>query len=125
MSDGWELIARWPGGIVTALATTGEPGDRQVFAATAAGLHVSSDGGRSWRWIALGPAPVVEALAPSPDFATDGTVLAGTADGLYRSTDGGRSWRQVVSGSGVPVIVLAPDFPESRLAFAGTAADGL
>jgi photosystem II stability/assembly factor-like uncharacterized protein len=125
MTDGWELVTHWSGGVVTALATTGDSGDQQVLAATAAGLHVSSDGGRSWRWIGLGPAPIVVALAPSPSFATEGTVLAGAADGLYRSSDGGRSWRQSVSGSGVPAIVLAPDFAETGVAFAGTAADGL
>jgi len=122
VTAGWEFVARWPGGAVTALTTVGEPDAQTVLAGTAAGLHVSSDGGRTWRWTALGPAPILDALAASP---TGSAILAGTSSGLYRSADGGQGWRQVVSGGHVTSVALAPAFDRHGLAFAGTAADGL
>src|SRR5688572_24482625 len=94
-SQGWELLARWPGGAVTALATAfgaaGAGGHSVTVAATAAGLHTSDDGGRSWRWVALGPDPTPECLAVSPQLASDGTLLLGASGGVYRSTDGGNN----------------------------------
>src|SRR6266545_3816261 len=115
MTERWEQMAHWPGGTVTAVTATG------TIAATPAGLHLSSDAGLRWRWIALGPDPIVEAVVASPAFAMDRTLFAGTNSGLHRSVDGGHSWRQVVAGGPVPTIVLAPDFDQSGLAFAGTA----
>ena len=86
-------------GTVAALAAV--PGTAgQVLAATAAGLHVSDDGGQRWRWIALGPHPVVEAIAVSAGLAEDQIVLLGTASGVHRSTDGGRRWRHVLPAAG-------------------------
>src|SRR3954454_18584015 len=110
VSGGWELLARWPGGTVAALATVPNangpvPGaNGPVLAATAAGLHVSTDGGGSWHWIALGPDPVVEAIAVSAGFAEDRTVLLGATGGLHRSTDGGGRWRHVLAGSRVQCL---------------------
>src|SRR4051812_17014242 len=125
MSDAWELLTRWPGGTVMALAALTDASGEAVLAATAAGLHISRDGGRTWRWIQLGPSPVVTALVASPAFERDGALLAGTERGLFRSSDGGRTWQAVVSGSGIPALALAPEFATTGLAFAGTAADGL
>jgi photosystem II stability/assembly factor-like uncharacterized protein len=126
MSDTWELLARWPGGTVAALAVVEMPGwPALVLAATAAGLHVSSDGGRSWRWAGLGPTPVPEALAVSSGFATDHTVLLGTAGGLFRSTDGGRSWRPTLVGSRVQSIAVSPSVAEGGVVLAGTESDGI
>jgi hypothetical protein len=124
MSGGWELLARWPGGTVAALATV--PGAHgPVLTATAAGLHVSTDGGGSWRWIALGPDPVVEAIAVSAGFAEDRTVLLGTTGGLHRSTDGGGRWRHVLAGSRVQCLSATPDFLDGGVVLAGTASDGI
>src|SRR3954464_2379703 len=89
MSKGWELLARWPGGTVAAM--TAAPGTGLTLAATAAGLHVSEDGGRAWAWVALGPDPVIEAVVASAgvtrgaSFAQDGIVLLGTTSGVHRS----------------------------------------
>src|SRR3954470_12658747 len=108
MTAGWELLARWPGGTVAALAAV--PGSNgTVLAATAAGLHVSDDAGQRWRWVALGPNPVVEAIVVSADLAEDRTVMLGTGSGVHRSADGGRRWRHVLSGSRVQCLSTSDD----------------
>lgn len=123
MSGGWELVARWPGGTVSVLASV--PGSGVTLAATAAGLHTSSDGGRRWQWSGLGPAPVTEAIAVSGRFGDDRTVLLGTARGVHRSTDGGTSWRQVLAGSRTQCLSATPDFVDGGVVLAGTESDGI
>jgi hypothetical protein len=127
--EGWQFVARWPGGAVTALATaTADPrtGAQAVtVAATAAGLHVSEDGGHSWRWVALGPDPTPECLAISPTFGADGTLLLGASGGLFRSTDGGVNWRQVLTGSRVQCLTAVMGVVASGAVLAGTESDGL
>ena len=123
MTDTWELLARWPGGTVAALASAGGSG---AVATTAAGLHTSSDGGRTWTWSGLGPDPVAEAVAVSPHFVTDQTVLLGTGSGVHRSIDGGKTWRPVLVGSRVQCVAATPDFATGDgIVLVGTQADGL
>lgn len=128
-SQGWELLAHWPGGAVTALATAsgaaGAGGPLVTVAATAAGLHTSEDGGQTWRWVALGPDPTPECLAVSAQLVSDGTLLLGASSGLYRSTDGGQSWRTVLVGTRVQCLAAAPDMATGGVVFAGTESDGI
>ncbi len=65
-----------------------------VFAAVEGRILRSLDGGQTWEIASLdSPAPLVTALAVSPDFTSDGTLLAATMqDGIFRSTDRGVSW---------------------------------
>jgi hypothetical protein len=92
-----------------------------ALAGTTAGPHRSADGGRSWVTTTSGsPLPFVEALAPSPGFATDRTVFAGTRQGVYRSTDVGATWQPVLVGSRVLALV-----PTGAALFAGTETDGV
>ena len=121
-NDSWDLLAHWPGGTVAALASS--HGFAPV-AATAAGLHTSSDGGQTWTWIGLGPDPVPEALAISAGLAADRTVLLGTSSGTYRSEDGGRSWRPVLVGSRVQCVAATPDLASGGVVLAGTETDGI
>lgn len=124
MSESWQLLATRPGGTVAALAVADE--GRLLFAATAAGLRISSNGGRSWNTAgALGLTPPVEAVAPSPTFGRDRTVFIGTADGLCRSTDGGQSWQLVLAGDRVLSLAVSPSYAEDGLLFAGTENDGI
>lgn len=124
MTSGWELLARWPGGIVAGLASV--PGNAGLtLAATAAGLHVSRDGGQQWQWVALGPDPVAESIAVSARFADDGTVLLGTTSGAYRSVDGGKTWRHVLAGSRVQCLSASPEFLDGGVLLAGTESDGI
>lgn len=64
---------------------------RHVYAATAEGLFLSTDGGEQWTRLSA-PASRLTALAVSPA----GAVFAGTADGgLYRSNDQAKSWERI------------------------------
>lgn len=66
-----------------------------VFAGTDNGLYRSLNAGRAWKQ-SMGVSGVVQAIAVSPAFHTNGQVLAGTeAAGVWRSTDGGRSFSAV------------------------------
>jgi photosystem II stability/assembly factor-like uncharacterized protein len=66
-----------------------------TFAAVDGKVLRSLDGGKKWEMADLdSPAPLVTALAVSPDFACDGLVLAATLqDGIYFSTDRGVKWQ--------------------------------
>lgn len=114
---------------VVALAATNED-DPTPFAATESGrLYRSVDGGQHWQevegWAGLGVATV---LAPSPDYAQDGTIFAATVNGPFRSQDGGATWESSTFGL-VDVEVLAmavdPCFAENETLWIGTAGGGL
>ncbi len=66
-----------------------------AFAAVDGKVLRSLDGGKKWQASGLdSPAPLVTALAISPDFARDGLVLAATMqDGIFFSTDRGVKWQ--------------------------------
>jgi len=66
-----------------------------AFAASDGRVLRSLDGGKKWQAAGLfSPAPLVTALAISPDFARDGLVLAATMqDGIFFSTDRGVKWQ--------------------------------
>ncbi len=88
--------ARWRstggplGGNVYALLSVGD----QLFAATANGLFVATDGGRSWNRLQRGLAgEAVYTLA-----AQGGYLFATTDAGIYRSGDGGQNWAAAQTG---------------------------
>jgi photosystem II stability/assembly factor-like uncharacterized protein len=66
-----------------------------TFAAVAGKVLRSLDAGKKWEVAELdSPAPLVTALAISPDFAHDGLVLAATLqDGIFFSSDRGVKWQ--------------------------------
>ena len=64
---------------------------RNVYAATAKGFFLSTDGGEQWTRLSA-PTSRITAFAVSPA----GAVYAGTADGgLYRSVDQVKSWERI------------------------------
>jgi photosystem II stability/assembly factor-like uncharacterized protein len=79
----------------TSVAVTVMDDITYAFAATDGRVLRSLDGGKKWQAAELdSPAPLVTALAVSPDFARDGLVLAATMqDGIYFSTDRGVKWQ--------------------------------
>nr|MBA3716855.1 hypothetical protein [Actinomycetota bacterium] len=84
----WRVSAR---GQVFGLAVSGS--DPRRLIAAGAGLAVSIDGGRTWRWrlsLPGGAGPV--AWAPSAPNTAFAVAFNGT---LFRSDDGGASWQQV------------------------------
>lgn len=99
--------------------------DRTVFAGASGGVLRSGDGGATWQIITLPePAPLVMALAVSPNFASDGLVFAGTMeDGVFRSGDGGRTWAAWNFGLTDPCVLalaVSPNFVRDQTLFAGT-----
>lgn len=126
MAGGWERLASHEGGTVVALATVPmNRGGSALFAATAAGLFHSGDGGREWAASGDTPLPLIAAIAPSARFAENGMLFAGTQTGFHRSTDTGRTWRRTLAGGRVFAIAVVPgDGGEDRI-FVGTDADGI
>lgn len=126
MAGSWERVAGRTGGTIAGLATArAADGATIVFAATAIGLHRSTDAGQTWAASSIGSiAPFVEVVAPSPNFANDQTIFAGTRNGLYHSRDGGESWQLVLVGSRMLTIAVAPHYARENLLFVGTETDG-
>ncbi len=125
MPGGWERLASHEGGTVVALAAvpTGDGGT--LFAATATGLFVSPDGGRTWHPGGDPPLPLLTAVAPSSRFAENRLLFGGTQTGCYRSTDGGRTWRQALSGGRIFAVVIVPGVGGEESVFVGTQRDGI
>ncbi len=123
----WEpLAARTAGSILALASAPGGDGVATLFAATAAGVHRSQDGGTSWTALGLGHlGSAVGVVAPSPAYLHDTTLFVGAATGLYRSPDGGATWQPVLTGSRVLSVALSPDFEQDRLLFVGTETDGV
>lgn len=101
--------------------------DRVVLAAIPGGIGRSVDGGETWRFARLPlPAPLVTAIALSPEVANDGLAFAATLqDGVFRSEDGGASWTAWNSGLvalSVAGLVASPRFAVDRTIVAGTSA---
>lgn len=88
-------------------------------------------------WVPLGPeGGGADALAVSPDFATDGVAFGGnsfyirqtkTGLGLFKSTDSGRDWTLAATNNetdtqitGVDALAVSPAFGTDRTVFAGT-----
>lgn len=122
----WERLADLAAGTVAGLALAPTGGAQpDVFAATPTGVHVSHDGGRSWRRTSDELTPVlVGAVAASPDFARDQMLFAAARDGLYTSADAGRTWRLRLSGNMLSVAV-SPQFASTPTLLVGTDADGV
>ncbi|MBP1468741.1 hypothetical protein EYB53_023705 [Candidatus Chloroploca sp. M-50] len=99
---GWARVQGFPDGF-----TDGSVGvlvfspdfanDQTAFAALGDQVYRSTDGGINWSQVATGPA-YANAIAFSPNYASDRTVYLGTAapiiatGDVYRSTDNGASW---------------------------------
>ncbi|MFB0536885.1 MAG: hypothetical protein ACETWR_18125 [Anaerolineae bacterium] len=86
-------------------------------------------------WRSSGPyGGHADALALSPDFASDGLALAGgwrmgygaikAGQGLFRSNDGGQTWSRVPQGipddHDITSLAFSPAFEQDQTAFAGT-----
>lgn len=95
-----------------------------VFAGLSGELLRSTDAGETWELAPKPrPAPIFTALAPSPDFARDGTLFAGTIeDGVLTYADSGRAWMMWNFGlldTNVLCLAVSPAFATDRAIFAG------
>ena len=106
----------WLTGLV---ATRGAP--VQVYAACAAGVFRSDDGGATWRVAAVGlPSGGVHDLALAAGDAP--LVLAATTAGVYATADGGATWRPTsrqLANRGCAARLGEPDRSPSDLCCAG------
>ena len=119
----------------TIYALTASPdfaADNTCFAAGAAGLVRSTDGGMTWQnayaSLNLDMALTTASVAVSPSFANDDTLFAGVLGGILRSADRGESWQVIELPSPPPfvsVLAVSPNFERDGLLFAGTAEDGV
>ncbi len=126
----WQLVAEETEMILSlaiSQALDGAGAGSQVILAglASAGVVRSEDGGRSWQRSNQGlAATYLVDLAPSPTFASDGTIFAwGLSDGVFRSTDGGSSWEPAsggIEGLSVYSVVLSPAYERDSALYAAT-----
>lgn len=112
--------------LATTCALICQAGSRRVvFAGVEGHLLRSEDDGATWAKAALGsPAPVISALAASPDFEQDGIVLAATAqDGVFCSTDHGQTltgWNFGLYDPNIYALAYISEFAGAQAVLAGT-----
>ena len=95
-----------------------------AFADIEAGVHVSTDGGDSWKQVLTDE---VTALCTASDSQGGLILYAGTADGrLLSSRDCGDSWQSQEPFAGQTVLRLeaSPSFASDGILVAGTSASG-
>lgn len=102
------------------------------FAARAAGLFISYDGGRTWQdayaSLNLDNPLSTTTVALSPHFAADRTVFAGVTGAVLRSEDGGQNWAINTLPSPPPVVstlAVSPNYAHDGTVFAGMLEDGV
>ncbi len=85
--------------------------DKTLFLAAWEGVHVSKDGGDSWKHLDVYNVNVIRGVAVSPNFASDGTVIAGAyGGGVYRSVDKGDTWEAIDTGLSEMYLRSSPVF---------------
>ena len=132
-SDGgqtWQTVFESPDSelpmLVTSVAISpGFQRDGRVIAAVPGAMIASVDGGETWSSAILPlPAPLISALALSPNFEHDGIAFAGTLeDGIFLTSDYGYNWVAWNVGlldHAVLALAVSPSFQHDRTLFAGT-----
>jgi photosystem II stability/assembly factor-like uncharacterized protein len=109
----------------TAFAAAGTIGQHGYYDG---GVYRSTEGGYNWEEV-LGD-QYCQALALSPEFATDQTLWVSTATyssalGIQISTDGGDNWVSVAPTITANVLVPSPNYAVDQVLFAGTQDRGL
>lgn len=86
-------------------AVKDDPADPlKLFSATAQGLQVTENGGRSWRALAVGGKnEEVFAFAVNP--VNPDVLFVGRRDGLWKSQNGGKSWSSLPHPDSVPLSI--------------------
>ena len=120
-NNAWTQLAEVPAGVTRASA--GRAGGSTFIYATAqrGEIHVSEDGGASWRAAQTPASGRFEAIATS---ARNGRVAysgfrgqrgaPGAFNGISKTTDGGRTWNFIHQESNRPSPSLVPSWIESR-----------
>lgn len=111
----WTALAPVPPGITRAAA--GRAADRTFIYATSqqGAIHVSEDGGASWRAAQTPTAGRFEAIATSARNARVAYAgFRGASNGIIKTIDGGRTWTIVHQEQNRPSKNLLPSWIESR-----------
>lgn len=108
--------------------------DHTIFSASWTAFLRSTDGGKSWVTIEVGPPSQSTVLRQfviglSPHYTTDHTIYLGTRQGdIFKSTESGdkKSWVHLTDiRSGVRSFAFDPSFPAKPVIFAGTTKGGV
>jgi len=98
-----------------------------LYAATAAGLFVSADGGGQWQHLLLPKATGDEVFAVAVHPLNESVVYIGGRTGLWKSQDGGATWSPlpgVLPGGAIPrSLAIAAGAPE--VSYVGTDLNGI
>ena len=106
--------------------------DKLCYAARQSGLHVSHDGGATWRSafesLDVPSLPSATAVALSPYFQSDRTVFVGVPGGLLTTSDDGTSWIIAALPTPLPfitAIAVSHDYAQDGVVLAGSMEDGV
>ncbi|NPV67569.1 MAG: hypothetical protein HPY64_10530 [Anaerolineae bacterium] len=121
----WSLAYKAPDTDSPLATTTLAALGQNIFAGVKGGILRSSNCGVDWFAAVLPPpAPLISALAISPNFEQDGVLIAGTAeDGVFVSTDRGVQWQPWNFGLldlAVYAAAFSPHFGNDQTIFIGT-----
>lgn len=130
-SNIWERIGGRSGGTVASLvASSGDAGDRRIWAGTMAGVFFSNDEGKSWSISNSGlTSPFIQAMGVSPDYDNDGNLFASANQaGGFVSWTGASQWIAMDFWGVVPEITCvghSPAFADDKTAIIGTDDHGI
>lgn len=89
--DTWELVPAFKGLVIAAIAASPE----RVLIGTSTGIHVSEDGGSTWRSSSEGlplPSQILDISVHPRDQSLVFAVLDSEPQTLFRSLNGGKNW---------------------------------
>ena len=90
------------------------------------GLYRSENLGQTWSQVITHSEALIQSMAFSPDYLSDGTMWIGLLYGqILKTTDAGRTWQTLGGGEladkvWIKTIAFSPDYAHDRLVFVGT-----
>lgn len=101
--------------------------DQTIFISGLGGLFGTTNGGHSWSLLQKDP---LQAVALSPNFATDGTLFVVTTNKtILKSTDRGVVWTTMATPSsltgGLTTIAVFPNYTADNTLLLGSSSDGI
>ena len=109
--ESWEQFGLVDYGYINVLAVNPSKA-AQVLAGTDRGVHISPNGGNTWKITGL-ETPEANAIR----FSQDGsTVLAATTSGIFQSGDGGLTWAPLGPNRSISDLVIDLENPQRILA---------
>ncbi|MBD2578287.1 YCF48-related protein [Oscillatoria sp. FACHB-1406] len=109
---------------ISAIAYFPDSPNRVAIGTLQGALSLSEDGGKTWKKAtAIAGSGKISAIAPSPNFAKDGTFWAGTEKkDIWQTRDRGATFTpggRIASGA-IEAIVVSPDYAKDTTLFTAT-----